>query len=259
MCSPSCSIATRSRLVGSLRLNVETNRAVRVDGARPKKIAATIGSTASSRKSFSEKSSAAAAQAPTAALRVKVSSTATASAGMTSAAHIRSLPAEEHARQRGADDQHQQPRVGHVVAERALRTLAQVVVVQDAVLDDADGRARRRARHDDRHHRRGPLAGHEAVDERHDQEQHHLLVGKQADERRGREGRRHQRGHDVEHERPEEARRGEPLAAHRQERDPADERDGQQDLRDRDRELQRAGHAERAPAIRRFRGVRTSS
>ena len=57
----------------------------------PKKIAATTGRTASSRKSFSENSSAAAAQAPTQALREKVSATATTSAGMTSAAQVRSL------------------------------------------------------------------------------------------------------------------------------------------------------------------------
>ena len=55
------------------------------------KAAATIGRIASSRKSFSVNSSATAAQAPTAAPRVKVTATATASAGSTINAHMRSL------------------------------------------------------------------------------------------------------------------------------------------------------------------------
>ncbi len=90
MCQPSVSIATRSRLVGSFRSNVEMKRLATAAGASAKKIAATTGRTASSRKSLSDNSNAAAAHAPTAALRVKVSATATASAGITSAAHVRS-------------------------------------------------------------------------------------------------------------------------------------------------------------------------
>ena len=113
-----------------------------VPGASAKKTAATIGSTATSRKSFSAKSSAAAAQAPTAALRVKVSATATASAGMTSAAQMRSRRPNRMRASASADDQHQQPGVGHVVAERALRPLTELVVVEDAVLNDAERRAR---------------------------------------------------------------------------------------------------------------------
>ena len=49
--------------------------------------------------------------------------------------------AEQDARQGDADDQHQQSGVGHAVAERALRPLAELVVVQDAVLEDAERRA----------------------------------------------------------------------------------------------------------------------
>ena len=47
-----------------------------------------------------------------------------------------------------ADDQHQQTRIGHVVTERALRTLIQLIVVEQAVLKDAEGGGRRADRHD---------------------------------------------------------------------------------------------------------------
>ena len=83
-------MASRSRLVGSFRSNVEAKRPARAAGATAKKIAATTGRIARSRKSLSDNSSAAAAHAPTAELRVKVTTTATASAGITSAAHVRS-------------------------------------------------------------------------------------------------------------------------------------------------------------------------
>ena len=59
---------------------------------------------------------------------------------MTSAAHVRSPRPNSTRAIAIADDEHQQPRVGHVVAERALRPLAEVVVVQDAVLHDAERR-----------------------------------------------------------------------------------------------------------------------
>ena len=86
MCPPSSIIATRSRLVGLFRSKMDMNRV----GAMPKKIAATSGRTASSRKSLSKSSSATAAMTPIQALRDCVSEIATSSAGMTSTAHIRS-------------------------------------------------------------------------------------------------------------------------------------------------------------------------
>ena len=58
-------------------------------GEIAKNTAATIGITGSRRKSFIAKSSAATAQAPTHALRVKVSTSATSSAGSTIAGHAR--------------------------------------------------------------------------------------------------------------------------------------------------------------------------
>ena len=70
--------------------NIETKRWVIWPGASAKKMAAAIGAIANRRKSFSENSSAAATHMPTVALREKVSVTATVSAGMTSAAHVRS-------------------------------------------------------------------------------------------------------------------------------------------------------------------------
>jgi len=71
--------------------NVDWKRALSFAGATAKKTAVTIGRIASSRKSFSENSTAAAAHAPTVALRVNVTTIATASAGITAAAQIRSL------------------------------------------------------------------------------------------------------------------------------------------------------------------------
>ena len=84
MCSPSCSIATRSRLVGLFLSKMDRNRA----GAIPKNTAARTGRTASRRKSFSDNSRAAAAMTPTHALRDCVSEIATSSAGMISIAQV---------------------------------------------------------------------------------------------------------------------------------------------------------------------------
>ena len=108
------------------------------------------------------------------------------SAGMTSSAHSRSRPAEEDARERGADDEHQQARVGHVVAERAARPVRQVVVAEERVLDDADRGAGRADRHDDGDERLAARSRREAVDERNDQEEHELLGVDEADARLGR-------------------------------------------------------------------------
>ena len=110
--------------------------------------------------------------------------------------------AEQHAGERRADDEHQQARVRHVVAERALRPPSEVVVVQDAELHDADDGAHGGERDDHRDHRRRVRAGREAVDQRHEQEQHHLLVGHQARARVGRERGRDERDGGVQRERP---------------------------------------------------------
>lgn len=71
-------------------MKIEMNREVRLGPAIAKKIAATTGSTATRRKSLSASRTAAPTQAPTHALRVKVTATATASAGMTRIGHNRS-------------------------------------------------------------------------------------------------------------------------------------------------------------------------
>ena len=78
-------------------------------------------------------------QAPTHALRVNVSVSATTSAGMTSAGQMPIAHAEDEARGGDADHQHQRARVGHVVAQRPARAQAEAVEVQHAVLDDAVG------------------------------------------------------------------------------------------------------------------------
>ena len=75
-------------------------------------------------------SSATASTTPTHALRVNVSAMATASAGITIAAHAPWRDVEQQPRDGGADHEHQQTRVGHVVPERALRPLAEMVVVE---------------------------------------------------------------------------------------------------------------------------------
>ena len=61
-------------------------------------------------------------------------------------------PAKQHAGQRGADDEHQQARVRHVVSERSLRPASQVVVVEHAELHDAHDGAGGREGHDHRDH-----------------------------------------------------------------------------------------------------------
>ena len=89
MRSPMCSMAMRSMRFGSLLSNIETKRCWTLLGDSAKNIAAMTGSTATRRKSRSAKSSATAAHTPTSALRVNVSATANASAGITSADHKR--------------------------------------------------------------------------------------------------------------------------------------------------------------------------
>ena len=153
------------------------------------------------------------------------------------------VAAEKHARQRGADDQHEQSGVGHVVSECPLRPLPEMIVVKDAVLEDTNRGAGGGERENDRHHQRGALAGGEAVDERNDEEQDHLLARPQARLRFGRERGRYQRDGGVCRQRPEEARHLQPLTVDQRENNPAGDGNRQQDLGDRNRELQRARHA----------------
>ena len=129
------------------------------------------------------------------------------------------------------------------MTERALRTLVQVVVMKDAVLEDADRGARGCKRDDDRHHHRRSCAGRETVHKRDHQKQHHLLAGKQADARFRRARRRNERDGSVGDERPEKLRQGEAFPLEDDEHEPAGDCHGQQNLRRRNRELQRADHA----------------
>ena len=90
MAAPALSMATRSRLVSSLRLKIEYTRPVTLAGAMTNARAATRGSSATSRKSFTSSSTPTPAQVPTQALRVSVSATAATSAGSTRAGQTRS-------------------------------------------------------------------------------------------------------------------------------------------------------------------------
>ena len=122
---PSRSIATRSRTGRIVRRRTSTTKRCviicRRDGEEDR------GHDRRDREAGGSPSARTAArratQAPTAALRVDVSATATASAGMTSAAHVASPASKQDAGNRDADDQHQQARVRHVSA-RACRAAA---------------------------------------------------------------------------------------------------------------------------------------
>ena len=87
---PVRAIASRSRLLGSRRSNIDIMRLVTLSGAKAKNSAATTGSSPSSRRSLRMNSTPTATHAPTHALRVSVSESATTSAGMTSAGQTRS-------------------------------------------------------------------------------------------------------------------------------------------------------------------------
>ncbi len=208
-----------------------------VAGANRKNAAATTGSTARSRKSLSDNSSAAAAQTPTQALRVSVSETATSSAGRTRAAHDTLAFAEQQTRKRGADNEHQQARIRHVVAERALRPPAEVVVVKDRVLKDPVRGADGAERQDDGDHRFGAPGVEQAIRHRHQGKQDELLaVDETRPGLRGQRG-RHERQRCVRCERPEHARHRDRFAAGHEHGGPAEHRHGQQDLTGGNREL----------------------
>ena len=118
-------------------------RLVTLSGASAKTSAITTGSSAVSRKSGARAAAPPATHAPTQALRVNVSDERD-----DERRHDQRRPdpiarPEDQARRGGAEHQHQRARVGHVVRERALGPLPQAVVVQHAVLNDAEGGAGR--------------------------------------------------------------------------------------------------------------------
>ena len=141
---------------------------------------------------------------------------------------------EQEAGQAGADEQHQHARVGHVVPQRAARSPAEMVVVEEAVLDDADRRGRHaggQGRADDRP---GALAVGETVDDRHDQKQQDLSGFDEAGH--GREGERHareERPGGVRRQRREERRGPGADGVRRAGRDPEADQHCEEDLRDR--------------------------
>ena len=143
MRSPLCSIVTRSRTRRIVqvedRREALRDRAGRRPRRRPPRRSA---GSASRRKSFSANSSAAAgADADRGAAREGQRRPRRPAPACTQRRPHPIAAAEQDPRERDADDEHQQARVRHLVAERALRPLAQVVVVQDAVLHDAERRA----------------------------------------------------------------------------------------------------------------------
>ena len=79
-------------------------------------------------------------QAPTQALRVKVQRQRDQQRRHDQRRPDAIVRGEHDARGGGARDQHQQARVGHVVPEHALRPPAEVVELEDRVLDDAEHR-----------------------------------------------------------------------------------------------------------------------
>ena len=212
MCSPSRIIATRSSTVGSFMSKIDASRRLISPGAAANTSAATIGRTARRRRSLNDRSSAAAAQAPTDALRVNVRMTAHDERRHHEGGPEAIARAEQDARERGAHDEHQQPRERHVVAERSPRAVIDAVV-QDAVLKDPDRGARRSDRDDERDHRGSAIAGGESKHERDEQEQDELLAVHDARRALGRKCGGHERGRAVCQERPEKSRDADPLTA----------------------------------------------
>ena len=146
---------------------------------------------------------------------------------------------EHHPRHRRAPDEHQQPRVGHVVAERTRRPPPEVIEVQDQVLDDAPGGAERADRHDHVHGEQRPRPAKQPVGQRDDDEQDELLRIDQARPRIDRKEGRHERRSRVGDERPEHPRHLDALVIADEDAHPEQRGDRQQDVRRGDRELQR--------------------
>ena len=84
--------------------------------------------------------------------------------------------AEQDPRGGRARDQHQLARVRHVQAEQPPRTLAEMVELEDAELDDADDGADRADGDDDVDDRQRAAAGQQPVRDRHDGEEQQLFA-----------------------------------------------------------------------------------
>jgi len=162
---------------------------------------------------------------------------------------------EEQPRHRRADHQHQQTRVGHVVPERALRPLAEMVVVEHPVLHDAQDRAGSADGDDDVEDRQRAVPARQLVDRRHQQEQDELLGVDEARAGIRRERRRHQRPRRVHHQRPEEPRGFPSLLPQHQRAGPAGQRERQADSGRRNRQLQRGHEPQQAGNGRPFQAV----
>ena len=215
-------------------------RLVTLSGAKAKNSAATTGSNPSSRRSLRMNSTPTATHAPTHALRVSVSDSATTRAGMTSAGQTRSRVPNTSRAPATPTTSISVARVGHVVAECASGSLAQAVEVEHPVLHDAIYRCSGTHGHDDVGCRRGAMAASQVVHGRHDQEKEELAIVDEAFERRDREDRRDQRDPRVGEQRDEERGRSRPCLVANHAGDPAEEQRAEQDLRRRDRQLHRS-------------------
>ena len=158
---------------------------------------------------------------------------------------------EHDARDRRARDEHQLPRVRHVQPERALRPPSEVVVLEDAELDDADDGADRADGDDDVDRGKARRPRQQPVADRHDEEQQQLLAVEEADARIDREDRRDERRGRVAASGQNMRGTLDPLVVPRR---PAPARarssERQQDVRGGDRQLQRRHEAEQREARR---------
>ena len=150
---PARAIANRSRVVGSCRSNIEYTRSVTPGGASTKTTAASTGAAANNRKSFSTRSR----LTPTPRADPRAAGERQRQRDHQGGKDERCPHAvvglEQQPGSGQADHQHQQPRVGHVVAHRSLRSLTEVVVLENAVLHDTEHRGARTDGDDDRGHR----------------------------------------------------------------------------------------------------------
>ena len=147
-------------------------------------------------------------------------------------------PVEQHSRASQGDHQHEQTRVGHVVAHGARWPLTEAVVPEDAVLHDPKYRAGGADGDDDRRHRLRALAPRQSVDDRHHEEEQHLLGVDDADAAVERKHDRHHCHRGVDHQRAEEGGRRGSLACDHEQGDPQPEGDREQDLGGGNRDLQ---------------------
>ena len=88
--------------------------------------------------------------------------------------------AEQQAGAARAGDEHQHARIGHVVRQRAVGAFAEIVVLKEAVLGDADQRDDRADADDDGAEAERHPASCETIDNGNDQKQHELFAVDQA-------------------------------------------------------------------------------